>query len=158
EDYILSTFLLLINFYGLVRYRTQRSRDPVLLGVLHGLAILGHIVNIVFAPVVLWVLWSTHGKSWREPAVKYAAAAGVVVGASYGLVIGVIQRPANAHDAWSWFLGSAGANDNAQAFASGPSAAKLWTWLKMTRHIFISNRPEYANPPAWPFARYFLGG
>jgi hypothetical protein len=61
EDYIFSTFILTLNFLFLLLYYLEAlPRSPVLLGFLYALAVMGHIINGIFAPVILWFLYCSH--------------------------------------------------------------------------------------------------
>lgn len=157
EDYILSTFLLLTNFHYLVRSMRQDRVDPVILGALHGLAILGHIVNVIFGAVVLWFLYIKFGQGWFKPARRYAGAAAVVVLGAYGTVIAFIQKPASLRGALNWFEGSAALGQGAMNWGGGFTLAKLGQWAAMSLRIlgpFPLN--NYYTPHPWACAPLFL--
>ena len=137
EDYIFSTVLLLTHFYFLVRYIQERG-DPVVLGALEGLAILGHIVNGLFGLVGIWFLVRAHGAKWRAPVLKYIAAAACVAGTAYAGVLLFIQKPGSVHAAWSWFKGSAGAWSNSAELGGPMTDTKFAQWLAMSLNIFGS--------------------
>jgi hypothetical protein len=158
EDYMFSTVLLLLNFAILARGARERRYDPVLLGGMHALAILGHIVNVLFGAVVLYFLWVAYGKKWLRPAAEYLVSAACVVASVYGAVIVFVLKPSSFRETIIWLEGSAGAGGGALNTGGGYSLAKLLQWLKMSLHIFISFQPGYVNPPPLAGARYFLIG
>ena len=153
EDYILSTVLLMTTFYCLVKYYQGGRVDPVAIGALHGVAILGHIVNTIFGVVVLYFFWILHGRKGLRPALRYAAAATCVTGAAYGGVLYFIQKPSTFQGAFAWFKGSAAMPHDSIRLGGGFTLNKLQTWLKMTAHILGSFSPAYTQPPAWPMTR-----
>lgn len=152
ENYILSTLLLMTDFYFLVRLARGEKVDPVVLGALHGLAILGHIMNVVFGAVALWFLACAYGRAWRRPVGRYAAAATAVPLCAYAAVLAFVQKPATVQEALIWFIGSAGDRHGSITFGGGLSAAKFWEWIKMSLHIVGSFQPAYPHPPAWTIA------
>ena len=157
EDYIFSTFLLLINFYALVLYSEKSRIHPAHLGALHALAVTGHIVNIVFAPVILWFISSKHGKGWKKPAITYAATVCLLVLAAYSAAL-LIVRPGGPYQAVRWLMGSAARGDVTGGFTlgGGPSWFKLWLWIKMTGNILTSYLPDFGDPPSWRSAAWLL--
>lgn len=156
EDYIFSTLLLMINFYFLLTYLRRNQPDPVILGVLHGLAIFGHFVNIVFGTVILAVLILKAGKQWMRPVLRYVGAVTIVVGATYAIVIGCIQHPTNWHAGYQWFLGSAGVSGHGLSLGGRPNLLKIGQWLKMSVRILTSFEPHFINPPPWAFSSALL--
>jgi hypothetical protein len=156
ENYILSTFLLITQMYYLVCLARGESVDPLFLGALQGVAILGHIVNILFALVGGWCLLRVYGPQWKKPLTHYAAGAATVAVTAYALVLIFIQKPASLQAAWGWFKGSAGTNPGSINLGGSFQVHKFWEWLKMSAHIFGSFRPDYAHPPAWPMSSIFL--
>ena len=63
ENYILSTFLLALNFLFLILYHRTRKVPVWLLGLLQGLAIFGHLVNGLFILVAAWFFWRTESET-----------------------------------------------------------------------------------------------
>jgi hypothetical protein len=155
EDYILSTVLLLTQFYYLIRSRSDKRIDAVLLGGLEGLAILGHIVNVIFMPVALFFFWKTQGRNWTRPMRRYLAAALIVAGGAYAAVIAWIRRPMSLQETLQWFEGSAG-RGNAMTIGGAWTFAKFWEWLHMSLHIFGSFQPAYEHPAPFALLRYLL--
>ncbi|MFH2204312.1 MAG: hypothetical protein ABIJ96_14430 [Elusimicrobiota bacterium] len=152
ENYIFSTFLLQLNFFALVRYTRQRKGHPVLLGALHALAVMGHIVNGVFGVVVLWVIYRTHRRNWLRPALLYVAAVAVLTLGAYALTLAVIVRPQTMDEARRWFMGSAGRTDGAWNWRGGYGWTKLGQWLTSSLNVICSFKSGYQNPPPWPLA------
>lgn len=155
EDYIVSTFLLLLNFYVLVDW-DRAKRRPALLGALQALAVTGHIVNVAFAPVALWMIAERDPKRRRRALLEYAAAALVCVLAAYAVALFIVQ-PGNAGDALRWFWGSANRAAGV-SFGGGYSPGKLWLWLRSTVNVVTSLSPAFEQPPGWSFAPALLWG
>jgi hypothetical protein len=156
EDYILSTGLLLVTFAALVRYARDKDVDPLLIGVLHGLAILGHIVNTIFAVVVLWFFITANKRRWPRDFARYSAAAGLIAGGAYLAVAVGVRHPDNFDELLRWFAGSAGRGGAAISFGGGFSLANFWEWARMSLHIVGSFQPAYNHPEPWTLARPFL--
>jgi hypothetical protein len=151
ENYILSSFLLLINFFAIVKYVQGEWKDPLILGALHALAILGHIVNAAFGAVILWVIYSVHRGQGLKPALRYAGTAALLTLSVYAAVIVFVLKPEHVHETLRWLAGSAGASaDGTVTFGGGFGLKKTWDWLKMTLHIWVSFSPAYTAPSAWP--------
>lgn len=141
QNYIFSTFLLAANFLALAERMRGAKVSPVLLGVLHALAVLGHIVNVLFGAVIACVLFMTSGRHWRRELSQYAAVFFIGVAAAYGLALGLIVRPASLAQAWQWFLGSAA--PSGELNLRGPlSLAGLGQWAAMTLNILASREPQ----------------
>jgi len=156
ENYIFSTLLLQLNFLALmVMVRDGRLR-PVVLGLLHGLAMLGHIVNLLYAAVILWTIYKVEGPAWRRTATRYLIAAGASILLAYVGVIILIKGFSSPIDAVHWFYGSAGATQGGVRFGGLPSLPKLASWITMTGHIFVSFIPAYGVPAGWPGAPIVL--
>jgi hypothetical protein len=159
ENYIFSTFLLLVNFFFLVKYVRGEIKDPKILGILHALAVLGHIVNVAFGAVILWVLYRTHQPSWSRPALRYAVIAIGLTAGIYLSVIFFVQKPEHLAEVIRWSLGSAGAaEDGTVALGGGFSLIKTWEWVKMSLHVLVSFSPVYEAPPGWGVSKVLLKG
>lgn len=104
EVYLLSLVLLLATFVALTTARRTRG-TIVAVGLLNGLAVLGHQANVLFA-VVVAVELGRH-VSWRTALARLAAygaaAAGVVV-AAYGAALALVVRPGSPSEAADWFV------------------------------------------------------
>ena len=103
EVYLLGLVLLLAAFLVL----TSPRRTPgviVAVGVLNGLAVLGHQANVLFGIVVVIELARRVDRATaaRRIALYGATAAGVVV-AAYGAVLALVVRPASVDQASNWF-------------------------------------------------------
>lgn len=106
EVYLLPLTLLLAATYVLVSPRLT-TRHVLAVGVLNGLAVLGHQVNVMFATVVLAVLAARYrevGKATvRRWFLVWAGAASLVVVTGYGLVMALVVKPHSGAEARSWF-------------------------------------------------------
>lgn len=145
EDYIFSTFLLIVNFYFLVTYSRDRRPRPAALGALHALAVGGHIVNLAFAPVILWFIARANPDKWKRPVAEYAATALVAIGTAYAIALWIVH-PANASDALRWFWGSAN-RATGVSFGGGQSPWKLWLWMRTSIHALTSFSPRFVDGP-----------
>lgn len=157
ENYIFSTLLLMTLFYLLVRFSQGEAIDPVTLGFFHGVAVLGHIVNLIMGGVVVWFLLQRYGRKVGRPIARYLVALLMVAGGAYLSVIWFIQKPASAELAWQWFKGSAGTQSTINLGGSF-TLHKFSEWTTMSAHIIGSFRPAYVAPPALPLAALFLAG
>jgi hypothetical protein len=155
ENYILSTLLLIGLFYSLIRYAEDRDPDPITIGTLFGLAIMGHIINTLFGVVIAWFFYRVHGREAWRPMARCVVAAFLVAGTAYLAVLFTIQKPTSAHQALTWFMGSAN-TESGFRLGGGFTIPKIRDWLKTTVHIFISFRPGYTQPAPWPVALYLL--
>lgn len=155
QSYIFGAFLLELNLFFLILYAKGRG-SPFLLGALGALAVTGHIVNAVFAPVAIWFLLARHGKEWKKPVLQYAATALLLSLAAYAAVLGLVVQPADSAAAWHWFLGSADTPDGSIWWHGGAGIHGRLPWLKMTVNIFTSFQPGFDSPPDWRFAGVFL--
>jgi len=147
ENYIFSTLLLQILFFGLLGENRASRPSPARIGLLHGLACLGHIVNVMMVLPCLWILL------YRAPAPKekilgaYFASLIAVVGGAYALTILFIKNIKSPLQILAWFLGSAsGGTQNLMHWHGGLSGASLAQWLKMTLHIFVATPTPYSHP------------
>lgn len=156
ENYIFSTFLLNANFLALVYHARGGRIPPVALGALHALAVLGHIVNVLFGFVTASFLLSADGRS-RRPLLRYAAALVIGVAAAYGLSLALIVRPASLGEAVRWFLGSAGTSEGLH-WHGVYSLSGLRQWTAMTLNILISFRSEGLSSSGLSFLEIALWG
>lgn len=155
EDYIFSTFLLTLNFLFLLLYLEDTLRSPVLLGALHALAVMGHIINGVFAPVVLWFLYCSHPRSWKGPALRYLVSAALMILAVYSSIFWFILRARTWPRALAWVLGDAGMGTSLRWHGSLHWLG-LWQWIRTTLNVFVSFAPSFRAPPAWTFSLALL--
>jgi hypothetical protein len=122
EVYVLPLALLLAAAYVLLAPRLT-TRHVLGVGLLNGLAVLGHQVHVLFSVVVVVVLASRYREvgaaTLRRWFVVWAAAASAVVVAGYGLVLTLVIKPHSLAEANSWFTRYAG-NDEFWV-APGPS-------------------------------------
>lgn len=112
---------------------------PLVVGLWHGAAALGHVGHLMAAPALLYALWRKGG---RRSALDWALGAGGVVLAAYAAAAVFAVRPATFDEARVWLLGSAAMGDD-RAFAwhgAAPLDAVL-QWLARTLEVF-------AAPPA----------
>lgn len=111
EVYVLPLTVLLAATYVLISPRLG-TRHVLAVGVLTGLAVLGHQVNVMFGAVVVVVLLSKARTVGRATAGRWlavwAATASSVVVAAYGLVLWLVVKPQSAAEANSWFTRYAG--------------------------------------------------
>src|SRR5262245_56316006 len=94
EVYILPLVLLLATLLVLTGPRLTRPTMAAA-GVLNGLAVVAHQINVLFAVVVVVV--AVHGvdrRTARARLAAYGTAAAGVVAAAYGAVLGLVVRPA----------------------------------------------------------------
>lgn len=155
EDYIFSAFLLLLNFYALVRYCQKGSPGPASLGALHSLAVLGHIVNLAFAPTALWFIVSGNRRAWKRPALEYAASLCLLTASAYAAAL-AIARPGGLPQALRWLWGSAAREGAGFTLGGGYSWHKLWQWIRTTGNALTSYSPVFKDPPAWRSAVWLL--
>jgi hypothetical protein len=135
QDYIFSTFLLEAHFLALLLRADGRKVPAWVLGLIHGLCVLGHIVNVLAGLVGLWFLLGEKGAGRRRAVLEYVGASVALVGFSYALALGLAVRPADAGAAWRWWLGSLQHRESA---LWAHSLRGLWRWARMTLNILVS--------------------
>lgn len=147
QAYILSALLLQLVFLALARRLSGRSTPAWAVGLLHALAMMGHIVNGVFALPAAYVLAVTSAPSRRrrELLVYGATLAGAVL-AAYAAAL-LFVRP---DDAWRWLLGSAG-SDQGVNLRDSWSWRNLGLWLDMSSRVLVTRVPPLDSPApaAW---------
>lgn len=148
ENYILSTFLLLCLFSALITHLKIRPVNGVLIGLCHGMALTGHVVNGLAMPAVLCALWVGPPSSRLKRVASYLITVALFFAFAYGLTLYLVKKPASLADAWAWFLGSAGGKEGAVAWHGQLSLTGLWLYMKMTVQIFIGPTPAYTSPSA----------
>lgn len=153
QAYILSALLLQLVFLALARRLSGRGAPAWALGLLHALAMTGHIVNGVFVLPAAYVVAVTAAPSRRrrELLVYGATVAGTVL-AAYAAAL-LFVRP---DDAWRWFLGSASSAEGVNLRDSW-SWRNLGLWLDMSARVLVTRVPPldspapaaWAKPAAW---------
>jgi len=143
QNYIFSAFLLGLNFHFIARDASGERVPPWALGALHGLAILGHIVNGIFGLAGLAYLRARHGKSWAKPALQYAAASAAVAAGAYALVLLLIVRPESASAALHWFWGSLNRGRGGLRWHGQYDLESLRLWLKTSANVLAAFPAEY---------------
>ena len=105
EVYLLPLALLLGATYVLMAPRLT-GRHLLLVGVLHGLAVLSHQVHVLYAVVVIAVVLGRRHElgadAVRRGLVRWAAALTGLVAAGYALVLAIVVRPSTLGEAASW--------------------------------------------------------
>lgn len=117
EVYVLPMVFLLAALY-VVTAPELTGRHILAVGVLHGLAVLGHQVHVLFVAVVVVAL-AGRGMATRRHLLGYIGATAAVVATAYGLVLGLVVRPRSAGSAMDWFTSYAQAD--AYWYRPGPS-------------------------------------
>lgn len=103
EVYVLPLALLLATLLVLTRPRLTLPTMAAV-GVLNGLAVVAHQVNVLFAAVVVVV--AVHRVDRRTAGARlaaYGAAAAAVVAGAYGAVLALVVRPGSPGEAADWF-------------------------------------------------------
>ena len=106
EVYVLPLSTLLAATYVLLSPRLT-TRHVLVVGLLNGLAVLGHQVHVLFTVVVVVVLAGHIRRVGRATVLRWfalwAATASAVVVAAYGLVLWFVVKPQSLAEAHSWF-------------------------------------------------------
>lgn len=114
EVYVLPLATLLAAAYVLLAPRLT-TRHVLVVGLLNGLAVLGHQVHVMFTVVVVVVLAGQVGRVSRTTVVRWfalwAATTSAVVVAAYGLVLWFVVKPQSMAEANSWFTRYAGGDE-----------------------------------------------
>jgi hypothetical protein len=114
EVYVLPLATLLAATYVLLAPRLT-TRHMLVVGLLNGLAVLGHQVHVMFTVVVVVVLAGQAGRVGRATVLRWfalwAATASAVVVAAYGLVLWFVVKPQSMAEANSWFTRYAGGDE-----------------------------------------------
>ncbi|HEX8803718.1 MAG TPA: hypothetical protein VF743_05980, partial [Acidimicrobiales bacterium] len=99
EVYVLPLALLLAALLAATAPRPT-AWTATAAGALHGLAVLGHQVHVLFAAVLLVAL--VRRGADRGQLARYLGTAAAVVVAGYGLVLGLVVRPSSPGAAVDW--------------------------------------------------------
>lgn len=123
EVYVLPLAVLLAATYMLTAPRLTTTRVAAV-GVLSGVAVVGHEVHVLYAAAAVAVLLRDRTTFWRRLVVYGTTAAAVVV-AAYAAVLAFAVRPGSARDAADWLGGYATGGDYWEPPGAGtvPSAA-----------------------------------
>src|SRR5262245_12077545 len=125
EVYILPLVLLLATLLVLTGPRLTRPTMAAA-GVLNGLAVVAHQINVLFAVVV--VVGAVHGvdrRTARARLAAYGTAAAGVVAAAYGAVVGLVIRPGSPGEATDWFTRYAQSSGNWRFSPKAPLEAAV---------------------------------
>lgn len=156
ENYIFSSLLLSLHWLALLRYRAGHGPSPRMLGLLGGLAVMGHIVNGLSWLLGLWMIGSRERGRPRLAKLQYLAAAAAFVLLMYAAVILFFIKPGSPTQLFHWLTGSASSETSGFHWHGGYSLGGLGQWLKMTLNIFVSSGPEFVVRPAGVAAQAFL--
>lgn len=128
---------------------SQRPR-PAVVGWWHGLAILGHVGHVMFAPAAVYLLLPQTGRGRRRALAAYAAALSASLLTAYGLAALLCVKPGSLQEARTWLLGSAALSlDKSFVWFGGYSWGHVGHWLRMSLRVF-SDFDEIAGPArAW---------
>lgn len=114
EVYVLPLATLLGAAYVLLSPRLTTSH-VLGVGLLNGLAVLGHQVHVMFTVAVVVVLAGHASRVGRATVLRWfalwAATASAVVVAAYGLVLWFVVKPQSLAEANSWFTRYAGGDE-----------------------------------------------
>jgi hypothetical protein len=126
QVYIFSAFTLSLCWLALVS-----GAPPWAVGLLHGLAVLAHVVNGVFGLVVLCFMRR------RREFYAYALSAAALLGSAYGLAWLVVRPP----DTRLWLLGTSFAGEGRPIWSGRLSPEGLLTWARTTVDILVVPGP-----------------
>jgi len=156
ENYILSTFVLQVNFLCLLVYHKTRRIPPWALGLLQALVVFGHLVNGLFMIVALWIFIATDANRWKIAFLEYAAACMTALFLGFGTAL-IFVKPTGWRDAVGWLLGSAaGTGGGVRWHGSWWSGTSFLSWVRMTIHIFAPwSAAIYTHPAGVAFAWIF---
>jgi hypothetical protein len=123
EVYLLPLVFLLATVLVLTSTRLTWRR-LVLIGVLNGLAIVAHQVNVLFAVVVIVVIaWGVGRATALRRIATYGAAAASVVAGAYAAVLAIAIKPSSPGTAWDWLTRYAQTNGSWRFEPSAPVQA-----------------------------------
>ncbi len=133
QVYPLSTFFMALTLREALAARPRPAR----LGAYQGLAILGHVANVLFAPAAVYALWAGERTTRPRRLAAWAATASVIVVCVYAWAGYFCVRPASADEVRVWLLGSA-ALTSGKTFAwhGGYSFEQARQWTLMCLRIF----------------------
>jgi hypothetical protein len=143
QNYIFSSFLLLLNFHFLVRDLTGSKLPAWAFGVVHFLGMMGHIVNGMFGLVYLWHLSRTRGKGWIKEAAVYTAVVGALTLAAYLAVVWLVVKPESIYEGFQWFWGSLKKGRGGLRWHGILEWAMFRTWLKTSANALVSFKPDF---------------
>ena len=105
EVHLLPLLFLLATLYVMLA-ATLTRRHLLTIGFLHGVAMLGHQIHVLFGLVILAALWLRRKQAaipFGRSTTMYVASGAVVVLLGYGTVLLAFVRPSSFNEAWSWF-------------------------------------------------------
>lgn len=122
--------------------------NPIVLGLFHAGAVLGHVGHMTWMPCVLYWLWTSQGAKRRSAIIRYGAAMAAALFAVYALTAYYVIEPSG--QTWRlWLLGSAALTaDRSFAWHGNYSLINLKSWALMTLRIF-TNPYELAGAARW---------
>ena len=126
---------LLAIAWALREALSDRPR-PARLGFFHGVAILGHVGHLMFAPAALYALYK-RAPGFKKAFWRYFGAGAATVLPAY-LLAGVFAvRPRSGDDLRLWLLGSAALNHQRSfAWHGSPGLVNFREWGTMTLRLF----------------------
>lgn len=131
---------------------------PGRLGMLQGLAMLGHAGHLMAAPAAAYALWRAAGRERARALRRWAACAAATLGCAYALAAAFCVKPDSWRQLKLWLLGSAALNHR-RAFAWHGryySWAGLRQWAAMSARI-VSDFSPLAGPQGWAALALGLG-
>jgi hypothetical protein len=127
--------------------------NPWLVGLLHGLAILGHVGNAMFILCAAFLLRGGGRAKYNWP--RYAAALAFTVLAAYAAAAIWCVRPRTADEWRIWLLGSAALSKNRSfVWFTSTASENVVSWLSMSLRIFTD--PLVLSRPWWSAAGWLL--
>jgi hypothetical protein len=136
QVYIFGAFFILLA----ATEALSENPRPWRLGLLHGLAVLGHIGHIMFLPAAIHQLWKPAHSG--KPTGTYLLSLAVCVSTAYVAAAALLVHPDSYEACRVWLLGSAALTlDKSFVWFGGYSWEHLRNWALMTLHIFSDPVP-----------------
>ncbi|MFH1378883.1 MAG: hypothetical protein ABII23_01275 [bacterium] len=131
QVYPLGFLFLLAAAY--ILFINQHRNKYILIGLLHALACLGHIVHIIWIPVVLYVIRDTKSKNnaftYKTDMVKYGMSLIIPLFILYSAVTFFIIKPASLKAFIYFITGSAALTGEFKWIGDLPTIQRLGTWI-----------------------------
>ena len=138
---------------------------PFLTGCVWGMAVLGHVVHVMFFPVAVWFLWRQSGAFQRKPVpviAKFTVGGFLVVAGAYALAGFLVIRPRTWGEVTAWLWGSAAMTaDRSFAWHGQWAFSNVPVWFKTSLRTicFLPCDREAYRLPAFPIlGRYMCSG
>ncbi|MBD3271538.1 MAG: hypothetical protein GF384_03240 [Elusimicrobia bacterium] len=130
-------FVFLVGASYILFTKQLTRRRCMIIGLIHACACFGHIVHVLFMPVVFFYMWHAHRDRSFKPVLimwlHYAAIFTVILVTGYCLVILFIVKPASLDELVGFLAGSAGLSGQMR-WQGTFTLARTFEWITTSVH------------------------